>query len=98
LHAFADFSLGDNLWVKLVEQPLLAPSANILLRSGSDSVYAMREGGVKAKSEKDSQVISESVAEERIMQALDFVTSLKDVSLEVRRKEAGKPLYLRRYE
>ena len=58
----------------------------------------MREGGVKAKSEKDTQVISESAPEERIIQVLNFVTSLKDVSLEVRRKEAGKPLYLRRYE
>jgi hypothetical protein len=58
----------------------------------------MREGRAKAKSEKDIQVISESIAEGQIIETLRFVTSLKDVSLEVRRKEAGKPLYLKRYE
>jgi hypothetical protein len=94
----AGLSSDENLLVEPVEEPLLAPSTHIKLRSGSDLVSAMREGGGKAKSEKDVQVISESGGEEQVTQTLRFVTSLKDVSLEVRRKEAGKPLYLRRYE
>jgi len=58
----------------------------------------MREGRAKGKGEKDVQIISESIAEGQITETLRFVTSLKEVSLEVRRKEAGKPLYLKRYE
>ncbi len=84
--------------VKPVEQPLLAlkPISNCALVL--IWCLTMREGGAKAKSEKDIQVISESIAEGQITETLRFVTSLKDVSLEVRRKEAGKPLYLKRYE
>lgn len=66
------------------------------LCSRFDLVAAMREGAVKTKS--DIQIIAESTAEERLAQTVQTVVSLKDVSLEVRRKEASKPLYLRRYE
>jgi hypothetical protein len=81
-----------------MKQPLLPSFTYLYLRSSSDSVSVMREGGSKPKSKKDTQVISEGVSQEQIAQTMSFVPSLKEVSLEVRRKEARKPLYLKRYE
>ena len=42
--------------------------------------------------------ISNRTKEQHLSQASNNVTSLKDLTLELRKKEASKPVYLIRYE
>jgi hypothetical protein len=52
------------------------------------------------QNEKASMLLNKNfdrAKRERLSEKLDF-TSLRDVSLEARRKEANKPLFLIRYE
>jgi hypothetical protein len=56
----------------------------------------------KTSSEVDTDVflfpISERIKEEHLNQTVKNAISLKDLSLEIRKKEASKPIYLIRYE
>jgi len=42
--------------------------------------------------------ISEKIREKHLAEILDSVNSLKNLTLEQRKKEASKPIYLVRYE
>jgi len=42
--------------------------------------------------------ISERTKEEHVSQSVKNVSSLRDLPLELRKKEASKPIYLLRYE
>jgi len=47
---------------------------------------------------KDTSKVDRNVREERLSQLSKSVGSLRDLPLELRKKEASKPIYLTRYE
>ena len=61
-------------------------------------VFVMVRKPVKAITEEALSVVPESIRKEHMRQALKNAKSLKDVSLEIRVKEAEKTIYLTRYE